>query len=65
MRDDAQMARFHEIVWRAENEDGRPWNPMWTRAEMAALFREPTADARNVGVGAWDAEEPVANLRRL
>jgi hypothetical protein len=40
-------------------------DPMCTRAEMAALFREPAADARNVGVGAWDAEEPVANLRRL
>jgi hypothetical protein len=40
-------------------------DPMCTRAEMAALFREPAADACNVGVGAWDAEEPVANLRRL
>ena len=28
--DDTQLRRFHEILWRAEKEDGRPWNPMWT-----------------------------------
>ena len=42
--DDAQLRRFHEITWRAEKEDGRPWNPMWTFEEMAGLL--PRADQR-------------------
>lgn len=52
--DGAQMKRFHEITWRAEKEDGRPWNPMWTFEEMAGLFREPTSDQRCEGVAAYD-----------
>lgn len=52
--DDTQMKRFHEITWRAEKEDGRPWNPMWTFEEMAGLFREPTSDQRCDGIAAYD-----------
>ena len=29
------MRRFHEIGWRAEKEDGRPWNTFWTYEELA------------------------------
>ena len=57
--DDAQMRRFHEIMWRAEKEDGRPWNPMWTYEEAAAIFREPTSDRRVVGVAAFDGDTMV------
>jgi GNAT superfamily N-acetyltransferase len=54
--DEAQLRRFHEILWRAEKEDGRPWNPMWNYDEMAAIFREPTSERRVAGVAAWDGD---------
>lgn len=57
--DTAQLERFHEITWRAEKEDGRPWNPMWTYEEMASFFRESTSDRRCVGVAAYDDERMV------
>jgi len=57
--DDAQMRRFHEILWRAEKEDGRPWNPMWTYEEVHGMFSQETSDQRNVGVLAVDGEELV------
>jgi GNAT superfamily N-acetyltransferase len=57
--DDDQMRRFHQIGWRAEKEDGRPWNPMWTYEEMASFFREPTSDRRTVGVAAYDGDQMV------
>ncbi|QNN51449.1 GNAT family N-acetyltransferase [Nocardioides mesophilus] len=53
-RDDQQVRRFHEILWRAEKEDGRPWNPMWTLEELSGILREPTRERRTVGVAAWD-----------
>jgi GNAT superfamily N-acetyltransferase len=52
--DDSVFRRFHEIMWRAETEDGRPWNPMWTLDEMAGIFREPTAQRRYLGLAAYD-----------
>ena len=52
--DTTALERFYEITWRAEKEDGRPWNPMWTYEEMASFFREPTSDRRCVGVAAYD-----------
>jgi GNAT superfamily N-acetyltransferase len=52
--EDSVFRRFHEIMWRAEKEDGRPWNPMWTREEMAGIFREPTAQRRYLGLAAYD-----------
>ena len=57
--DDRRLERFHEITWRAEKEDGRPWNPMWTFEEMAGLFREPTSDHRLAGVAAYDDDHMV------
>ena len=57
--DEKQLRRFHEILWRAEKEDGRPWNPMWTYDELAGLIRTPTKERRTVGVTAWDGEEMV------
>ena len=67
--DDAQLRRFHEITWRAEKEDGRPWNPMWTFEEMATMFREPTSDRRVAGVAAYDDDRMVGagwlNLSQL
>ncbi|MGZ4494775.1 MAG: GNAT family N-acetyltransferase [Nocardioides sp.] len=57
--DDAEMRRFHEILWRAEKDDGRPWNPMWSFEEAAGIFREPTSDRRVVGVAAHDGSRMV------
>ncbi len=57
--DDAQMRRFHEILWRAEKEDGRSWNPMWTYEELAGMFRQETSEHRNIGVLAVDGDQVV------
>jgi GNAT superfamily N-acetyltransferase len=57
--DESAMKRYHEIIWRAEKEDGRPWNAMWTFEELAGLFRVATDDQRNEGYAAWDGEEMV------
>lgn len=54
--DDLQLRRFHEICWRAEKEDGRPWNAFWSYAEMAALFREQTDDQRVDGLCVVDGD---------
>jgi GNAT superfamily N-acetyltransferase len=58
--DDAQMRRFHEIGWRAEREDGRPWNSFWTYQEMAGLIREPTEDQRMDCFSVYDGDRMVA-----
>jgi GNAT superfamily N-acetyltransferase len=57
--DDAALRRFHEILWRAEKEDGRPWNPMWTYDELVGLIRTQTQERRTVGVTAHDGDEMV------
>lgn len=57
--DDSHLRRFHQITWRAEKEDGRPWNPMWSLDEMAGLLRVPTDDQRIEGLAAWDGDEMV------
>lgn len=44
VHDDAALRRWHQIGWRAEKDDGRPWNDFWTLAEMRRLLREPTDD---------------------
>lgn len=54
VHDDTALRRFHQILWRAEKEDGRPWNPTWSFEEMAAILREPTSERRTVGVAAHD-----------
>lgn len=58
-RDDAMIHRFHEILWRAEKEDGRAWNDMWTRDELVVAFREPSDDEDKIGLCAFDGEEMV------
>ncbi len=60
LADDDQMHRFHEIGWRAEKEDGRPWNAFWTYPEMAAVMQEPTEDWRCDGVCVFDGDRMVA-----
>jgi GNAT superfamily N-acetyltransferase len=57
--DDEQMRRFHEIMWRAEKEDGRPWNPMWTLRDAQGMFREETSERRNLGVTVWEQDRMV------
>jgi GNAT superfamily N-acetyltransferase len=57
--DDRQMRRFHEIAWRAEKEDGRPWNTFFTCPELAASFREQTDDRRLSGYCVHEAGEMV------
>jgi GNAT superfamily N-acetyltransferase len=47
--DDAAIRRFHEILWAAELEDGRPWNACWSLPEMVAVLTEPTDDQRTDG----------------
>jgi GNAT superfamily N-acetyltransferase len=58
--DDAQMRRFHEITWRAEKDDGRPWNSFWTYPEMAGMLREPTDDQRMDCLCVYDGGRMVA-----
>jgi GNAT superfamily N-acetyltransferase len=58
--DDAQMRRFHEITWRAEKDDGRPWNSFWTYPEMAGMLREPTDDQRMDCFCVYDGGRMVA-----
>jgi GNAT superfamily N-acetyltransferase len=57
--DEAQLRRFHEILWRAEKEDGRPWNPMWSLEELTGIVREPSSERRTVGVTAYDDQRMV------
>lgn len=57
--DEDQMRRFHEILWRAEKEDGRPWNPMWTFRDVQGLFGEETSERRNLALAAYDGEQMV------
>jgi GNAT superfamily N-acetyltransferase/predicted GNAT family N-acyltransferase len=58
--DAPSMRRFHEIGWRAEKEDGRPWNAFWTLSEMTAVMSEPTDDARLDGVALFEGDRMVA-----
>jgi GNAT superfamily N-acetyltransferase len=58
--DARSMRRFHEIGWRAEKEDGRPWNAFWTLEEMSAVMREPTEDQRLDGLCAYEGDRMVA-----
>jgi GNAT superfamily N-acetyltransferase len=58
VHDDAQMRRFHEIGWRGEMEDGRPWNAFWTYDEMAAMFRKPTPGQIHEAHGIFDGDDP-------
>jgi GNAT superfamily N-acetyltransferase len=59
LSDDAQLRRFHEIVWRAEMADGRPWNTMWTFEEMTGTFRDQNPEGRTRAVATWDGDAMV------
>jgi GNAT superfamily N-acetyltransferase len=56
---DGQMRRFFEIAWRAEKEDGRPWNSYYTYPEMSGYLREPTDDRVLEGLRVYDDGEMV------
>jgi GNAT superfamily N-acetyltransferase len=57
--DDAQMRAFYDVSWRAEMEDGRPWNTHWTHDELAASLREPPDDHRMEGLQLLDHDGTV------
>ena len=59
LRDDAEMRRFHEIGWRAEMEDGRPWNTFQSFDEWAAAVREPSPGQRVDTIGIFDGDRMV------
>ena len=57
--DDAQMRAFYDVTWRAEMEDGRPWNIHWTHDELAASLRESPDDHKMEGVQLLDDDGTV------
>jgi GNAT superfamily N-acetyltransferase len=59
VHDDAQLRRFHEIGWRAEMEDGRPWNSFQSFEEMAVALREPSPGQRADALGIFDGDRMV------
>ena len=59
VHDDAQLRRFHEIGWRAEMEDGRPWNTFQTYDEMAVALRDPSPGQRCDAVGIFEGDRMV------
>ena len=59
VHDDAQLRRFHEIGWRAEMEDGRPWNTFQSFEEMAVALREPSPGQRADALGTFDGDRMV------
>jgi GNAT superfamily N-acetyltransferase/RimJ/RimL family protein N-acetyltransferase len=54
--DDEMLSDYQAVAWRAEKEDGRPWNTMWTRDEIGPMFREQTGDARREGMCVFDGD---------
>ena len=59
VHDDAEMRRFHEIGWRAEMDDGRPWNTFPTFDEWAAAIREPSPGQRSEALATFDGDRMV------
>lgn len=57
--DDDQLQRYHEILFRAEMEDGRDWNTVWSLPELVSAFRETDDDEKLVGLCAWEGDEIV------
>ena len=57
--DDAQMRAFYDVSWRAEMDDGRPWNGHWTYDELASTLRDTTPEHRAAGVAAYDGDRLV------
>jgi GNAT superfamily N-acetyltransferase/RimJ/RimL family protein N-acetyltransferase len=46
LADEQQLREFHEVIRRAEREDGRDWNRVWTYDEMLSALREPDETER-------------------
>lgn len=63
--DDDQLRAFYDVTYRAEMEDGRPWNGHWTYGEVASMMRDQTPDDQVVALVAIDGRVPVgAGLMR-
>jgi RimJ/RimL family protein N-acetyltransferase len=43
------VKQFFDVTYRAEMEDGRPWNVHWTESELTTTLREPVGDFRMDG----------------
>ena len=57
--DDEQMRAFYDVSWRAEMEDGRPWNGHWTYDELTSTLREPSRDRLMLGHCVYDGDTLV------
>jgi len=57
--DDTQMRGFYDVSWRAEMDDGRPWNGHWTYDELASQLRDTTPDHRAAGLAAYDQDRLI------
>ena len=57
--DDEQMRAFYDVSWRAEMEDGRPWNGHWTYEELADRLRTPSGDHRLDGISVLEGDTVV------
>ena len=67
--DDEQMRAFYDVSWRAEMEDGRPWNGHWTYDELTTTIREPNRDRLMLGHCVYDGDvlvgAGIVNLNQL
>lgn len=54
LADDDEVRRFYDVSYRAEMQDGRPWNGHWTFDEVASLLREQTPDDQAASLAAYD-----------
>jgi GNAT superfamily N-acetyltransferase len=59
LKDDAQVRAFYDVSWRAEMEDGRPWNGHWTYDELASTLRDTTPAHQVAGLAAYDGDRLV------
>ena len=58
VHDDTALRRFHEIGWRAEMEDGRPWQTFQSYDEMAIALRHPSPGQRSDGQRSYYQSTP-------
>ncbi|NUR09002.1 MAG: GNAT family N-acetyltransferase [Nocardioidaceae bacterium] len=57
--DEAELRRAHQIGYRGDMEDGRPWNNVWTFEEMAVALRQQTPGQRHEMLGIFDGDRMV------
>lgn len=57
--DDAQLRAFYDVSYRAEMEDGRPWNGHWTFDEVASMIRDQTPHDQAAALCVYDGLELV------